>query len=117
MTYFDFFLAPVVPARRADYDAFQRRMHTIFKREGAMRIVETWESDVPDGKLTSMPLAVQREAGEALALGFIEWPSKATRDAAWKKLEKDPGMQPANNPMPFDGKRMIFGGFEKTMES
>ncbi|MEX0312510.1 MAG: DUF1428 domain-containing protein [Tateyamaria sp.] len=111
MPYIDAFLAPV---RRTDRDAYAewlKEQHAIFKEYGADTIVDTWEDDVPEGKVTSMHLAVAAEDGEAVALGWIVWPDKATRDAAWSKVMEDPRMSPDTNPMPFDGKRLIYGGF------
>jgi uncharacterized protein YbaA (DUF1428 family) len=70
---------------------------------------------VPDGKVTDFRRAVQANDDEAVVFSWVEWPDKATRDAAMGKMEElmktDPRMNPEKNPMPFDGKRMIFGGF------
>ncbi len=115
MTFIDAFVAPVPNGKRGDYDGFLRKQHKLIKDHGALRVIDCWEADVPDGKLTSFPLAIKREAGEAVTIGFIEWPSKAIRDEAWAKLMAHPDMQPGL--MPFDGKRMIFGGFDVMMES
>jgi uncharacterized protein YbaA (DUF1428 family) len=76
-----------------------------------VRIVECWCDDVPDGKLTDFKRAVKAEAGENVVFSWIVWPSKSVRDAANKKIMEDPRMRPPSD-MPFDGKRMIFGGFE-----
>jgi uncharacterized protein YbaA (DUF1428 family) len=82
--------------------------------------VETWEDDVKDGKLTDMRRAVQATADESVVFSWITWPDKATRDAALARMMtadfKDPRMDQAVNPMPFDGKRMIFGGFVPVVE-
>ena len=72
-------------------------------------MVECWGDDVPDGKVTDFRRAVQAEDGETVVFSWIEWPSKAVRDAGMAKLMADPRMQ--SNDMPFDGKRMIYGGF------
>ena len=72
-------------------------------------MVECWGDDVPDGKVTDFRRAVQAEDGETVVFSWIEWPSKAVRDAGMAKLMADPRMQ-SNDP-PFDGKRMIYGGF------
>ncbi len=72
--------------------------------------MDCWGDDVPDGKVTDFKRAVQAEAGEVVVLSWIEWPSKAVRDAGNEKAMKDPRMTMQD--MPFDGKRMIYGGFE-----
>ena len=72
---------------------------------------------MPEGKLTSFTMAVKREEGEAVVFAWVEWPSKAVRDAGWEKVMADPRMDPAKSPMPFDGKRMIYGGFQMIMQT
>jgi uncharacterized protein YbaA (DUF1428 family) len=88
----------------------------VFRDNGATRQVETWSDDVPEGKLTDFRRAVQAEAAEAVVFAWIEWPSKAARDAGMKGVMADPRMQydPAKNP--FDGKRMIYGGFTPVLD-
>ena len=108
MPYYDLFLAPVANARRAEYEAFLDPMHKMFLDLGAIEIVDLWAGDVPDGEGTSLPLAVKLQEGESVASGYVIWPSKEVRDAGWAKMMSD------ETPfeMPFDGKRMIYGGFE-----
>jgi uncharacterized protein YbaA (DUF1428 family) len=72
--------------------------------------------DVADGQVTSFPLAVKPEADETVVFSWILWPSRAVRDAAMKQVMADPHLQPDTNPMPFDGKPMIYGGFEMIVE-
>ena len=79
-------------------------------------MVECWGDDVPDGEPTSFPLAVKREAAETVVFSWIWWPSKAVRDSAMTKIMQDERVSPENNPMPFDGARPIFGGFEVLIE-
>ena len=112
MTYIDGFVAAVRTADKETYRAHCQLMGGVFKEYGALAVVDTWGDDVPEGKLTSFTMAVKREDDESVVLGWINWPSKAVRDEAWKKVMADPRMQPGAMPMPFDGKRMIFGGFE-----
>lgn len=110
MAYIDGFVIPVESARKQDFIDHANRMDALFIDEGALRVVEAWGDNVPDGKVTDFRRAVQARDGESVAFSWIEWPDKATRDAAFAKFEKDERMM--QEPMPFDGMRMIFGGFE-----
>ena len=110
MPYVDGFVAAVPNENRESFRAHAVAMTAVFKDHGALQVVDCWGDDVPPGKLTSFPLAVQCAANETVALGWIVWPSKEVRDAAWEKAMADPRMEGGH--MPFDGKRMIFGGFE-----
>ena len=112
MDYVDGFVVAVPTAKREAFLAHARAMAEVFKGYGALSVVDCWGDDVPEGKLTSYTMAVKRAADETVAFGWTTWASKEARDAAWKKLESDPRMQPGASPMPFDGKRLIYGGFE-----
>jgi uncharacterized protein YbaA (DUF1428 family) len=112
MTYIDGFVAPVLTAKRAAYKKHAEDAAKVFKEYGALKLVECWGDDVPDGKLTSFPLAVRKQEDETVVFSWIIWPSKQARDEGVKKVMADPRTQPDVNPMPFDGKRLIFGGFE-----
>lgn len=116
MTYIDGMIAPVAKDKKAAYLDHARKAGEIFKEYGALGIVECWGDDVPDGKLTSLPMAVKLEPGETVVLSWITWPDKATRDEGMKKVMEDARMHSKEMAMPFDGKRMIFGGFEKISE-
>ena len=94
----------------------RRRGREGFEEYGALKVVECWGVDVPDGQVTSFPMAVQRKDDENVVFSWIVWPSKEARKTALEKVMADPRMQPERNPMPFDGKRMIFGGFEPIVE-
>ncbi|WP_323042149.1 DUF1428 domain-containing protein [Gemmobacter sp.] len=110
MSYFDGFLAAVPAANKDAYADHARAVWPLFQKYGAVSMRECWGDDVPDGKVTSFPMAVKLEPGEVVVFSWIEWPDKATRDACWRASETDPGFQPMGE-MPFDGKRMIYGGF------
>ena len=112
MNYVDGFVAAVPTANRDAYRQHAERAAKAFKEFGALSVVECWGDDVPEGKLTSFPLAVKRKDDETVVFSWITWPSRQARDDAWKKVMEDPRMRPENNPMPFDGKRLIYGGFE-----
>ena len=113
--YIDGFVLAVPTANRDVYRDYAAAAAPKFKEYGALSVVENWGSDVPEGKLTSFPLAVQLQADETVVFSWITWPSKAVRDEAWEKLMQDPLFDPKTNPMPLDGKRMIYGGFEELL--
>jgi uncharacterized protein YbaA (DUF1428 family) len=117
MNYIDGFVAAVPTANRAAYIEHAEKMAVVFKEFGALSVVECWGDDVPEGKLTSFTMAVKREADEAVVFSWITWPSRAARDAAWEKVMADPRMDSSASPMPFDGKRMIYGGFQMVMQA
>ena len=115
MSYVDGFVAPVKTTDKDAYLAHSRKMDAIFLEFGALRVVECWGDDVPHGKVTDFHRAVEAKEDETVAFGWIEWPDRATRDAAMAKLRDDPRMMA--EPMPFDGKRMIIGGFAPIYEA
>jgi uncharacterized protein YbaA (DUF1428 family) len=112
MSYVDGFVAAVPTANREAYRRHAAAAAELFREFGALNVVECWGDDVPEGQVTSFPMAVKREADETVVFAWITWPSKTVRDEGWKKVMADPRMQPESNPMPFDGKRLIYGGFE-----
>ena len=114
MNYVDGFVAAVPTANRVAYLEHARLAATVFKECGALGSVECWGDDVPDGKLTSFPMAVQRKPDETVVFAWITWPSRSSRDEGMKKAMADPRMQ--DMAMPFDGQRMIYGGFEVVMD-
>jgi uncharacterized protein YbaA (DUF1428 family) len=117
MTYVDSFVLAVPTASRDAYLRHAAEAAAVFHDHGALRVVETWADDVPEGKLTDFHRAVAREVDETVVVGWIEWPSKPARDAAWPLIMADPRMDMSKNPMPFDGKRMIHGGFETLLDT
>jgi uncharacterized protein YbaA (DUF1428 family) len=117
MNFVDGFVAAVPVANKEKYVEYANRSAALFKEYGALRVVECWGEDVPDGKLTSFPMAVKKEADEVVLFSWVEWASRDVRDAAWKKMMEDPRMGPDAMPMPLDGKRLIYGGFQMIVES
>lgn len=120
MAFIDGFVMAVPTANR---DKFQQHCETAdswFLENGATRVVETWGEDVPKGEVTDFYRAVAAKEDETVCYGWIEWPDKATRNAAMAKMQEgsipDERFDPEKNPMPFDGKRMIFGGFTKVYD-
>ena len=120
MSYIDGFVITVPTANKQKFIDHAKSVDSLFMELGATRILECWGDDVPDGKLTDFRRAVQASADETVVFSWIEWPNKATRDAAMGKMDSlmktDERFNPANNPMPFDGKRMIYGGFSPVVE-
>jgi len=117
MTYVDGFVAAVPTENRAKYLKHAEDAAVIFKEHGATKVVECWGDDVPDGEVTSFPMAVKCKPDETVVFSWVLWPSRQIRDEGMKKIMEDPRMQPDVNPMPFDGKRLIFGGFEMILDS
>lgn len=116
MTYIDGYVAAVPKANRETFLRHAREMAPLFKECGALKVVETWGDDVPKGKVTDFYMAVKCSDEENVVFSWIIWPDKPTRDAGWTKAMADPRMQPGPNPV-FDGKRMIYGGFEVLLEA
>lgn len=116
MSYIDGFIAAVPTANREAYKKHAAQAAALFKEKGALKVVECWGDDVPEGKVTSFTMAVQRKEDETVVFSWITWPSRQARDEAWKVLMEDPRMRHEANPMPFDGKRLIYGGFETILE-
>lgn len=113
MAYIDGFLLAVPTGRKDVYKAYAEKSWPLFKSFGATAMWECWGDDVPDGKVTSFPMAVKKEPDETVVFAWIEWPDKATRDAGQQKMRSDPGFAEfGREPMPFDGMRMVYGGFE-----
>ena len=115
MSYIDGFVIPVPSGDRERYRAAAQKFHQKIKDCGAIRQVECWGDDVLDGKVTDFKHAVNAQPGETVVFSWIEWPSKQVRDAANKKMMADPEFE--NMDMPFDGKRMIYGGFVPFVDS
>jgi len=116
MTYVDGFVAAVPAANKDAYTRHAADAAPLFKEFGATRLVEGWGDDVPDGKVTDFKGAVKAKADEVVVFGWIEYPSRQARDAANEKMRSDPRMRDMGEAMPFDGKRMIFGGFEAIVD-
>lgn len=118
MGYVDGFLVPVKPGQKDAYRELARTAAPIFREHGATRVVEAFEDDVPDGKVTDHRRAVKAEEGEKVVFSWIEWPTKEARVEGWKKVMADERMQPdKDKPMPFDGPRMIWAGFAPIVDT
>jgi uncharacterized protein YbaA (DUF1428 family) len=118
MNYIDGFVVPVPKKNLAAYRRMARLCGKVWREHGALAYVECVADDVKPGKLTSFPQSVKLKAGETVVFAYIVYPSRAQRDRVNAKVMKDPRLAAMMNPktMPFDGKRMFWGGF-KTMVS
>ena len=120
MNYVDGFVIAVPTANKQKFIDHAATADSVFIEMGALRVLECWGEDVPDGETTDFRKAVKANRDESVVFSWIEWPDKATRDAAMAKMMDpgfvDPRMDPAKNPMPFDGKRLIFGGFAPVVD-
>lgn len=124
MSYVDGFVIAVPTANKQKFIEHAKLGDSVFIDLGATRVIECWGDDVQVGNVTDFRKAVQAEEGETVVFSWIEWPDKETRDAAMKTMigwmespeTADPRMDPEKNPMPFDGKRLIFGGFAPVVE-
>ena len=124
MAYIDGFVIACPEANKQKFIDHANTADSVFIEMGALRVIECWGDDVPEGKSTDFRMAVKAEPGEAVLFSWIEWPDKETRDAGMAKMTEmmtdpskaDPRMDPEKNPMSFDGKRIIFGGFVPVVE-
>lgn len=116
MTYVDIMICSVVEDRKAEFIRHSKNIIGVFKKHGALSAADFWADDVPDGKVTSLPMAVKKAEDEVVVYSHIIWPSKSVRDEGMAKAMKDMEASEEANNMPFDGKRMIFGGFEMIVE-
>ena len=111
MAYVDGFVIPVRKDKLDEYTRLATLCAQVWKEHGALTSVECVGDDVPYGTLTSFPRAVQAKDDEVVILAWVVHPSRESREACNKKAMEDPRMKRWENAIPFDGKRMIFGGF------
>jgi uncharacterized protein YbaA (DUF1428 family) len=116
MSYIDGYVVPVPTNGKQAYLEMAQFTGAIFVEHGALRVMECWGDDIPDGKTTDFKRAIKLEDSETVVYSWIEWPSKQARDAGMKKFMEDPRMLSDQRPMPFDGKRMIMGSFATLLE-
>ena len=120
MAYIDGYVIAVPTANEQKFIDFANKFDPIFLEYGATRVLECWGDDVPHGKQTDFYRAVAAKDDEAVLFSWIEWPDKAARDRVMGQMDtliQDDRFNPEKNPMPFDGKRMIFGGFQMVVDA
>jgi uncharacterized protein YbaA (DUF1428 family) len=115
MSYIDGYLVPVSNGNRESYRAMAAKAAPLFLEHGAQRVVEAWGNDLPRGKTTDFFMAVKANDDENVVLSWVIWPSKEVRDKGWEAIMADERMKPEGD-MPFDGKRMFWGGFEPLVD-
>ena len=111
MSYVDGYVVPVPTAKADEYRAFAAKYAPLFRKYGATRVVECWGDDVPAGKVTDFFRSVAAGDGETVVFSWVEWPDKQARDDGMARAMEDPAFSEEGVEMPFDGKRMIMGGF------
>ena len=116
MSYVSGFVAAVPTANRSAYVEHAAIALEFFKEHGALSVMEAWGVDVPDGETTSFPMAVRAREDETVVLSWIVWPSREVADRAMRGMGDDPRFAGDGKPMPFDGRRLIWGGFEPVLE-
>ena len=114
MSYITGFLLPVPAAKKEAYIESARKSWPLFQKYGAIEHVEAWGEDVPAGKITGFDLAVKKEADEEVVFSWLRWPDRATADKCFAEMMNDPDFEGMD--MPFDGKRMMWGGFAPIFE-
>ena len=117
MSYVDGCVIAVPTANREQFIRHAKAAAVVFKEHGALNIVECWGDDVPQGQVTSFPMAVKLKDDETVVFSWIVWPSRQVRDAGMSKVMEDPRLKADANPMPFDGQQMIYGGFEMILNT
>lgn len=115
MTYVTGFLLAVPTGNKAAYRRMAEESWEVFRDHGCLALRENWGDAVEDGKVTSFPMAVKLEEGETVVFSWMEWPDRETHDRAWERIMADPRMAKFAD-MPFDGMRMMWGGFEPLVE-
>lgn len=116
MTYVEGFIAAVPKANKEAYRKHAADAAPIFHEFGVLRHVEAWGDDLPEGKVTDFRMAVEAKPDEEVVFAWFEYPDRATRDAVNQKMMTDPRMKEMGESMPFDGRRMIYGGFDAIVE-
>ena len=114
--YIDGYLLPVPQGKKDDYRTMAEKAAAKFRDYGAVRVVEAWGDEVPEGKVTDYQRAVKAEEGDTIVYSYVEWPDKETRDKGWERMMADTDMHP-DGEMPFDGKRMFWGGFRPIVDA
>ena len=116
MAYVDGFVAAVPSANKKQYITHAELAGEVFMENGALQYIECWGDEVPEGEITSFPKAVKCKPEETVCFGWVLWPSREARNAGMEKVMQDKRMNMQDNPMPFDGMRLIYAGFETIVE-
>ena len=117
MSYVDGFLLPLPKGKEDEYRKVAEMFARKISEQGAIGSVEGLGDGLEHGHTTDFFRAVKADDSENVVFSFVIWPDKATRDAGWEKIMADPEMQPGAMEMPFDGKRMFWGGFKPLLNT
>ncbi len=118
MTYIQGFVLAVPTGRKEDYVEMAKKGWAIFKDYGALSMCEAWGDDVPDGEVTSFPMAVKKAEDETVVFSWIVWPDREACDRCGQSMEMDERWKEFSpETSPFDMKRMIYGGFVPVYEA
>jgi uncharacterized protein YbaA (DUF1428 family) len=117
MTYVDGFVLPLPNGKEEEYRKQAEKFAEKAAAQGAIGTIEGLGDGLEHGHTTDFFKAVKAEDNENVVFSFILWPSKEVRDAGWEKIMADPDMQPGAMEMPFDGKRMFWGGFKPLLNT
>ena len=117
MTYVDGFILPLPKGKEDEYRKLAETFANKSKAQGAIGTIEALGDNLEHGHTTDFFKAVQAKDDENVIFSFVLWPSKDVRDKGWEKIMTDPDMQPGAQPMPFDGKRMFWGGFKPLLNT
>ncbi len=116
MSYVDGFVIAVPTANKELYIEHAKVAAKVLKEYGAIKLVENWGDDVPKGEHTSLPHALHAGNDETVVFSWIVWPSKEVRDVGLPRAMSDHRLSQDEHPTPFDGERMMFGGFQTILE-
>jgi uncharacterized protein YbaA (DUF1428 family) len=117
MPYVEGFVAAVPTTSLEAFRRHAAKVAEAFRERGALKVVECWGTNVPEGEVTSLPKAVACQPDETVTFSWVIWPSREARDKGMENFMDDPRVNPETNPIPFDGKRMIWGGFEVIVDA
>lgn len=113
MIYMDMFVGPVLASNKEAYGVYAQKIGALTLQAGALSATACWGLEQPQGMVKPLAAAVELQPGEMLVTRIVRWKSKEAREEGWAELMKNPQMQAASTPMPFDRTRVLYAGFEE----